>query len=456
MWTAKVSRRELFTFYLGSTKVVENRARATSQINVEEGEDLTLIWEYPPQEHIGFPALVIVADGNIRELLISLVAAPQIPAPITALTRIISRAEAAQYFDSDTLPLNERVFPAVTALVFIEAVLLGEGRLTLKQLTPLVCKRTLTFAWGRAIAARGPTKSFVDLPSRWLDVFSMLNTARGADTAHRAVESNIGVLSLLTQLANGIRPESLSGALAFELLNGNIDSQERAWLRLAEPLSHSVGIETLHSLTREARGTYLQDALRTLATIGNRDRYHETAAACAFLATRLAPGSLEHLDVLKAPGRPEMLAWYAIYAALQRPQEIMSLYNGLGFRLMRDLRRLEEKLDTPAADISYEELKIASRAGLDSIAGKTGHASELQVELIPYVSTSFTFQPRNRSRSNEGQQGFDLEPAEAVETPLSPRATIERVAAQLAQLAKSLPDSSEDISAAKRSRRKSG
>ena len=204
MWTAKVSRRELFTFYLGSTKVVENRARATSQINVEEGEDLTLIWEYPPQEHIGFPALVIVADGNIRELLISLVAAPQIPAPITALTRIISRAEAAQYFDSDTLPLNERVFPAVTALVFIEAVLLGEGRLTLKQLTPLVCKRTLTFAWGRAIAARGPTKSFVDLPSRWLDVFSMLNTARGADTAHRAVESNIGVLSLLTQLANGI------------------------------------------------------------------------------------------------------------------------------------------------------------------------------------------------------------------------------------------------------------
>lgn len=453
MWSTQVNRREFFELYLGSTKLVESRVRAASLVNVNDVSDLSLFWDSNPHELFSLPSLVIVGDGDVLSLLSTVVAAPQAPTPITALSRVISCAEAKQHFDSNVLPLNDRVFPAFAALIFIEAVLHGDGKLGLRQLTPLICKRTLAYAWGKAMGSRVSAKSLSELPERWLEVYSLLNKPQVADTAHRAVEAVVGGLSLLTQLMIGIKPDEPSGTLAFELLNGDKSGQERAWQRLSVHLSRPIGIEALQSLTREERGSYLQDALRTLTSIGNRAEYVEMAAACAFLATRLAPGSLEHLEILKSTARPELLAWYALFAALQHPKEILSLHGGLGFRLLRDLIQVEEKLAPPAADISYTELKIIARAGLESMAARIGHASELQVELIPYVATSFTFQLRNRSRSGEEQQSLDMG---ATELPLSPRARVARLAAELEQLAKELPDDLDRYSPAKKLRRKSG
>lgn len=453
MWSALFNRREFFELYLGSTKLIANRVKEKSQVDVDSAEGITLIWEHNPVENFALPSLVIVGDGDVLGLLSAVVAAPQAPSPITALTRVISGREAQQHFDSDFLPLNEGVFPAFAALIFIESVIHGDGRLGVKQLTPLICKRTLTYAWGKGIGARVAAESFLDLPERWLDVYSLLNARQAADTAHRTIDSVIGSLSLLSQLAIGMRPESPAGGLAFELLTGGRESQELAWKRLAECLPRPVAIERLQLLTREERGTYLQEALKTLTSVQARTEGEDIAAACAFLATRLAPGSLEHLDVLKDAGRPELLAWYAMYAALQHPKEIMSLNGGLGFRVLRDLRRVDEKLSAPSADISHSELKIIARAGLEAMAAKIGHASELQVELVPYVVTSFTFQLKNRPRWGEGQQSLDMD---SVDTHISPRARLAKFAAELANIARDFPDYSDDSAAVRKSRRKSG
>lgn len=452
MWSASFSRREFFELYLGSIKLIPNRVRETSLVGADSENGITLIWEHNPIENFSLPSLAVVGDGDVLGLLSAVVAAPQAPSPITALTRVIAANEAQQHFDTDLLPVNEGVFPAFAALIFIEAVVHADGRLGVKQLTPLICKRTLAYAWAKGIGARVAAESFLELPERWLDVYSLLNVKQAADTAHRTIDSVIGSLSLLSQLAIGMRPESPAGALAFELLTGEKQSQEQAWKRLSECLPRPVAIERLQLLTREERGTYLQEALKTL-TAQARNEGEDIAAACAFLATRLAPGSLEHLEVLKDAGRPELLAWYAMFAALQHPKEILSLNGGLGFRVLRDLRRVEEKLSAPSADISHSELKIIARAGLDAMAAKIGHASELQVELIPYVVASFTFQFKNRSRWGEGQQPLDIESAD---THVSPRARLAKVAAELANIARDFPDYSDDSSVVRRSRRKSG
>lgn len=451
MWSAQVSRRDVFELFLGSTKAVDGRVREAAQVNVDAGNEVLLVWDCDPAHRFVLPTLVIVADGDVQGVLSAIAAAPQAPSPMTALSRVLTREEAKQHFDSDALPINERVFPALAALVFVEAVLHGDGRLGLKQLTPLICKRTLSFAWGRSLAARVGAESFLELPGRWLEVYSLLNSPPASDAAQNAVDSIVGALSLLTQIAHGLRPDTATGSLAFELLNGARDQQERAWQRLATRLPRLVGIETLQSFTREERGSYLQEALRFLSSTGERSEQEDVIVACAFLATRLAPGSLEHLEVLRGAKRPELLAWYALFAALQHPKEILSLFGGLGFRLSRDILRTEEKLAPPVADISYAELRMLARGGLESMTGRLGHASELQVELIPYVSTSFTFQPKNRLRWAEGQQSLDIEQSEP---PISPRARVARLAAELAELARNLPDVQHEYSPARKSRRK--
>lgn len=300
------------------------------------------------------------------------------------------------------------------------------------------------------MGARVSADSFLQLPRRWLDVYSMLNAPLALNTAHHTIEPVVGALSLLGRLSIGIKPNEAPGALAFELLNGNKSGQERAWQRLARCLPRPIGLEAFQALSREERGLYLQDALRMLNSAGSSAEHYDVAAACAFMATRLAPGSLEHLEVLKSAARPEMLTWYALYAALQHPKEILSWQNCLGFRVMRDLLRVEDKLAPPIADVSYAELKIVARSELDSIAGRIGHVSELLVELIPYVSASFTFQRRNRFRQNDETHSLDLEPSEVF---ISPRERVARAAADLAQLARDLPDYQGEYPSRKKPRR---
>lgn len=452
MWSALASRREVFELFLGSTKAVEGRVRQTSQLSFGAGSEALLVWDCDPTQRFVLPTLVVVADEDIHSILSAIAAAPQAPSPATALTRILTREDARQNFDGDLLTIDERVFPALTALAFVEAVLHSSGRIGVKQLTPLICRRTLTFAWGRALASRASGEAFLELPARWLDVYSLLNSPSTHDVAQSAVDPIVGLLGLLTQIAHGYRPETATGGLAYEILNGTKATQEQAWERLAARLSRLIRIDALQSLTREERGSYLQEALRQMSTLGSYMEQGEMAAACAFLATRLAPGSLEHLEILQGERRPDLLAWYGLFAALQSPKEILSLYSGLGFRSSRDMLRVEEKLASPSADIAYSELKMLARGGLEPLASRIGHSSELQVELVPYVSTSFTFQLKNRIRTSDGQQSLNMEVSQP---ELSSRSRLERLAVELSKLARELPEFPEENYSTKKSRKKS-
>lgn len=451
MWSALVNRREVFEVFLGSIKGIERRIRKASKISLESGSDILLVWESDPTLRPIFPILVVVAEEDIQNTLSAIAASPQSPSPVTALSRILTPDEAKQNFDDEPLKFDERIFPALTALTFAEAVLHGDGRIGTKQLSPLLCKRTLSFAWGKTIASRVEGDSLLELPSRWLEVYSILNSNSTNTVAHYVVDSFVGILSLLTQLGIGYRPETAAGALAYELLNGDQDTQEIAWETLGSKLTRFIKIDALQSLAREERGSYLQDALKKMS-MGSAGEQFELAAACAFLATRLAPGSLEHLEILRSHQRSDLLAWYAIFAALQNPREILSLYGGLGFRISRDMLQVEDKLSPPSTDIAYSELRMLARGNLESLVGRIGHLSELQVELIPYISTSFTFQTKNRIRKPDNQQSLDME---LPEPELSTRARLAQMARELSYIANELTETREDYFPSRRTRKKS-
>lgn len=460
MWFAQLSRREFFELCLGSSKVLEGRVRTATAVTFNDEASLYLYWEQDPLEQFSLPNLVVVPDAELQVVISAVAAAPQAPSPITSLCRILTREEARQHFDTDLLLINEAVLPALTTLAMVESLLHGDGRLGLKQLTPMICKRTLSYAWGRAISARSGPDSFVELPNRWLEAYGMINPPSATEAAQRTVEAMISVLSVVTQISMGLRPESTSGALSYELLYGNRETQEMAWQKLARCINLSISIEALLSATREERGNYLQQALKTVALNGSvlssAASVDEFSAACAFIATRVAPGSLEHFDVLRGVKSPSLLVWYGLYATLQAPKELMSFQGGLGFRVLRDISRIEEKLSSPIADVGYFELKTLGRSSVDTLSGKLGHAGEIQVELVPYVTATFTFQMKNRTRLGANAQQQEFSP-DGPEPYISPRVRLSRLAADMAQLARELPDSPiDDYTSLRKSRKKSG
>jgi len=440
MWLANLSRRELIEYYLGSTKVIEGRVRVATRLSLEtEGDTIELAWPDNPLKNFSLPSLMIIPEES-QAILTAIAASPQTPSPLTGLTRILNRREARHLLSEGEFPINYRVLSSVVGVALIEAILHTEGRLGIRQVTPTICKRTMSYAWGRALVAQSSDTSLEELPGRWLETYAMLNTPAATETARKATGSTLSVLQILSQLARGDRPKGDAGELAFALCFEDRSFQEDAWFKLARPLERSISMDGLQALSREDRGAYLKEALRTLSsmTAARGSVQEDVAAACAFVATRLAPGSLEHLDILLQAGGARVLSWYALFAAVQTPREICSMSNGLGFRILRDLQLRESELASPTADISFTELKLLSRVGIDSVTSKIGHANELQVELIPFTTSTFTFQNRNKSRWSEDQLPSD-DAIQASEILQILKTRLTRISAELSQLTREVP-----------------
>ncbi len=437
MWNTKLTRRELIELVIGARGLNDLQLQKVSGVLFEEDRSLYYaFWDQEPTASLPMPNLVVVPDDGIAELLIALNSTPQAPTPVTAFFRLLTRQEAVVLFDRSLLNVTHDVSAPIAALAMAEAVVHTEGRLSLRQLTPAVCKRTLSYAWGRALSVQVQANAFEQLPGRWLDAYTIVNASTPIPALRSTVSTLVSPLSICAQLAIGIKPDSAVGHLAFATLNRERASQEQAWLELASMWGSPLSLQAIASATREERGSYLQDALKQISG----KTLPDGAAAAAFLATQVAPGSLEHFELLRVASNPTVALWYAMFAALQAPGEVLAGTNGLGHRLVRDLTVADDPVSRPTADLAYPELKVLERAGLDIIGRKLGHLGEVEVELIPRVTSSFSFHTRIRPKNDtESQLSFDMD-VDAPERVISNKARLRQLLGLMSDLVRDMPD----------------
>ena len=115
---------------------------------------------------------------------------------------------------------------------------------------------------------------------------------------------------------------------------------------------------------------------------------------------------------------------------------------GLGLRVIRDVSRVEEPVGRPMADIAFSEVKALERVGIDVLGRKFGHLGEVEVELIPFVTSSFSFHARSARARNDVQAQLPLEE----EAPIgrgepSAKAKLRQAVAYLNDVLRDLPDS---------------
>jgi hypothetical protein len=331
-------------------------------------------------------------------------------------------------------------------MALAEAMMLSDGRIGPKQLAPTACKRTLSYAWSKALATGVPPDALAELLPRWLDAYSTIHSDESAFEVRRNASAVIRMLTTCTQIGLGNIPDFEPGRLAYAISKGDEELQENVWHSMSGRTGAKVSLRELAALNREARGMYLQEAMRHLEL--NRGD-EGSLAACAFIATRVAPGSLEHLELLNSLRLPGLVLWYVLYASFQAPQQVLAIQNGLGHRVLRDVTTLENLTSRPVADVAFSELKALERLGPDALLRKLGHTNEIEVELVPYVTTSFTYPSRlARSRSEVAGKQMSLDaPGYAPPEPNhgNLREKLDQVTALLAQISRELngkPDSS--------------
>ena len=138
----------------------------------------------------------------------------------------------------------------------------------------------------------------------------------------------------------------------------------------------------------EARIKTLDSALRDTVTMHKR-LPESIVFACGLLASRVAPGSIEHAGVLApyinyAKG---LLLWYGLCAGLTKGSKLVEFSDSLGRRLLRDLRLRDSVFASPRCDISIDELEVigVSESSLASIQNSV--PGQIAIEIFPCINT---------------------------------------------------------------------
>ena len=435
MWNTALTRKELVELVIGARKADDLKlSRVTG---IEPGGDKTLFyayWQEQPIATLPLPNLLVAPANSIADLLVVLNASPIAPSPITALCRILTREDASDLFKESLLDTKQDVSVAILTLAIAEAVLLAEGRLVPRLATPAICKRTLSYAWGKGLSIQLPPRLMQELPPRWADTYAILNVNAGHNSFQSVVSDLMGPLGICAHLAMGLKPPGTLGELAYSTFHGDAGQQQQIWQQLSTQLEEQWSLRDIAAATREERGLYLQSALRLMPQNASVQR-DERIAVCAFLATQVAPGSLEHLELLKINGTPAMVLWYALFAALQAPVDIVSGLPGVGQRVLRELTATSDPISRPTADIAFAELRVLERAGIETMARRFGHVGEVEVELVPHVTSSFSLPGRNRARAEPEQL-----PMEAEQPSASPRARLQQLIGLMIDMVRDMPE----------------
>lgn len=436
MWHTTLTRKELVELVIGARKIDDlNLSRVTG---IKPGADQALYyayWQEQPIATLPLPNILVApAVNSITDLLVALNASPTSPSPITALCRILTREDATDLFQESLLDTKQNLSVAVLALAIAEAVILAEGRLVPRLATPAICKRTLSYAWGKALSIQLPPRMMQELPQRWMETYTSLNVTASHSSFQSVVSDLMGPLGICAHLAMGLKPPGTLGELAYSTFHGDTGQQQQIWQQLSTQLEAQWTLRDIATATREERGLYLQSALRLMHQSASAQR-EERIAVCAFLATQVAPGSLEHLELLKINGTPAMVLWYALFAALQAPTDIVMSLPGVGQRVLRELTAVMDPLNRPTADIAFAELRVLERAGIETIARRFGHVGEVEVELVSGVTSSFSLHARNRARPEPEQLPLDIEQPSA-----SPKARLQQLIDLMIDTVRDMPE----------------
>lgn len=138
---------------------------------------------------------------------------------------------------------------------------------------------------------------------------------------------------------------------------------------------------------REGRARAVQEALirlSDLSTPTDDSQVRDCVAGC--LLSVLGDGSFRFLPTALAttPLLPMAPLWFSAWSGIQTSSDLMTVFNCMGRRIVRDLRSRGGVFCAPVDDVALEEVRY-SGVDLDSIP--RGQSNSISVEIYPNVSS---------------------------------------------------------------------
>jgi hypothetical protein len=361
-------------------------------------QSVVAVWSQEPRA-VGFlPDLLICKDGEERDWAAWITTFGAKIRPFTAFTRLITRSVFENLVAGERTPSLGHLTWPIAGLILGE-VLAASGLpdKSLETMPANACESTLSFAMFRAAARYTSFRQWPQLVESWEFV-------RQATRQHQRMIESDAVARVCATIME---------ASDLNKVDALLTSRDRLVLHACYELITSPGsapasllvIKQFSSIEermygpREDRVVAFSEFIRDLER-GPGDS-ELTSFMLGYLASRIAPGTIQHSSVLRPLSQryATALLWYGFCAGFAGPETNTSriIVGGRrspldlpasARRVARDLTRPESILGTPTCDIAFLELLALSKTGGDLLSDliRTTQGTAT-VELAPGVST---------------------------------------------------------------------
>ena len=409
MWSKKVNRKELADI-LNSGRITSGDGLYQSgSLNALGGwDEIELLWKDNPQSDSRFPSAMIVDRAEQRDLLAWLNTYSPSARPVTAYSHIADRQTASVFLEANSSPRLGRFEDVCLGLIVGETATYVGGKKDLRSVTHTACLSTLSFSIARSAALGLDAKMISEVEDRW----SRSRALIGASPLPVSTEPLQAAWGVIRRLAEGEFKLPLGEPVSSQVLEACSQIWSRGEIRQSEWRSLTRELPELAPLQDELKGPR-EDRLSLFeravsdARKSRVDKSLNAEFLCAYLASSISPGTLDHLHVLQPHlyTFPNLLIWYGLCAGLSSRDTLGATLNGLVRRVKRELVREEHFLQNPSCDIAFVELEMMSGSARDwTTELRVATPGHLIVELLPCINSHYR-SPRlegtNESPSSE-------------------------------------------------------
>lgn len=361
------------------------------------GQAVLAIWSQDPQAGIQLPELLICQDGTESDWAAWITTFGSKIRPFSAYMRLLTHSEFQNVAKGIRTPTLDRLTWPVAGLVLGEV--LAASRLpdsSLETVPAAACASTLSFAMFRAAATYCNFQQWSQLVKAWQFVREVTRqrprSVEGAAVAH--------VCATIMEAAGVRNSNAFFGALNANVVRAChevITSPERGPSSLSIIPEFAATEEKMHG-SREDRVVAFAEFVQRIGAISGLDP-ELTSFMLGYLASRIAPGTIQHSSVLGPIAHRYATAslWYGFCAGFGGTDLNVRSASGRrpnldlpasARRVARDLLRPEPVVASPSCDIAFLELVALSRSGGDPLGGlmRTTQGT-VTIELAPAVWT---------------------------------------------------------------------
>lgn len=394
IWMADQTREEFLR-----TLRVDGVPADVSKVEVGDGyvEDLPprkvrVMWRWRPT--VGMtPAVVVVPEADLREFFAWANTYLMGWRPISGLRRVVSDREISKYLrDIRNGEITWKYRNALLGMIFCELfsnTMARGGHLRGSSWTYADCAGTYSFAMARAMCVdvvnaervaeqwwRAHKMSHSTWRGRKLgvvwDPWSALLRVSGLPVDVEG--GNDDVSDAVVAICNTLRDGEEIDRDGLNMLTEGLPEVEAGFARMNGP--------------REERVHALDLALRSIDK-RPMEWTRVELVALGLLASRIAPGSLDHVGLVgrHMDGAHVAIMWYGLFSGIAKGARIVEQHDSLGRRVLRDILAEDTVFSRPNCDISIDELETltVSNRLLNHIP--INASDQLRIEILPCINT---------------------------------------------------------------------